>query len=336
MPRRIAALILLALICRPAIARTVPGLSAEVREVLAQTHFQRPPSRAEKDAFLRRLRRRGIETLTDLKPYLDGSEPVRANALLAMEHMGDIDTNIMERIEELAHTAGDSPAPSVALAVRIILKYAPPRRALELGSAIAPQANLASLYELMSWIRAQDQTRLAEPEEAAMLTTRCFRRLRSLFGSGRYSGKWPLRFSLIVEHPPFDDPAHIAAAVDAFLAAVSNAGGFTDLEEIALVSAFEVVARAARRAPNLVEARLTSVAATAPLPVVHLILWRMSADGLDATAEGMRIRAKALRRFPDLAEFVERLHGTDDWRSPAGDELKEDIRRAFAALDASG
>lgn len=314
---------------------TVPGahgLSPEVEEVLAETHFRRPPSTAERETFLRRLQRRGVETITDLQPYLDGSEVVRANTLLAMEHLGGIDPGALDRIEELVRTATNSQASSVATAVRIVLNHAPHARAVAFGSSVAPQLHLASLHELMSWTSAQDIKWLKSSTDATILTTRCLQRLRSLFASGRYSGKWPLRFATTVEHAPFDDSAHVADVVDAFLAAIVNAGGFTDLESTALVSAFAVVASASRRAPNFVEARLTEIMATAALPVLHLILWRMSAEGLDGTAQGARIEAEALARSPDLVEFVGRLRGTNDWSSTAGDELKRDIRQAFAAL----
>jgi hypothetical protein len=306
------------------------GVSREVEEALRETRFDRPPSPVEKQELVDRLRRHGIETVTDLRPYLKRSEEVRGNALIAIGHVGNVDPGTLKAIEDLARSAARSPAPSVATAVRIVLNNLPRREAADFAISIAPQASMPPLHELMSWVSSQDRAWIAASPRAASLAKNCLLSMNALFQTGTYSGKWPMTFSLSVERPPFSERAHSETVTRTFLTAVRNAARVTDLRNIAFISSFMAVARGAKTAPLLVEEGLVEIVTTAPAPLVKLILWRMSADGLAHTESGQRVVAAVLRRFPDLASFIDRL--TNALSAGSGNDVKDEIDRALREL----
>ena len=62
------------------------------------------------------------------------------------------------------------------------------------------------------------------------------------------------------------------------------------------------------------------------MPLAKLVLWRLSAEGLDRTDPGMRIARAAALRFPELGRFGER-NPTQLPRRRMGE-----LRQALAAL----
>ena len=326
------ALIMVVAVSHPASAAPNRGISAEVEKVLAETSCERPPSLPEKQRLVELLQRRGVETLTDLHPYLGRSETVRHNALIAIGHMGNIDARTLEVIQEVARAAKDSPAPSVAVAVRLALDNSTWPAALDFGLSIAPQVSWRPLLEIMAWISAQDQASIAASKQAVFLTRVCLHRMASLFETGDYSGNQPLGCSMAVERLPFSDRAYAEDVTRAFLTAIRNAGRMKDTEEIGMISSFMVVAREAEGAPELVEDGLMDIVTTGPEPLVKLVLWRMSIDGFAATKSGQRIVAEALKNSPALASYLDQLRSASKGASGTGNGLRNEIDKAFRDL----
>jgi hypothetical protein len=326
------ALIMVFAACNPAYAARDAGISQAVEEVLVETHFERPPSLAEKRQLVERLRRRGIETVTDLQPYLGRSETVRQNTLFAIEQMGDIDPKTLRLIENLAREAEDSPAPSVTTAVRLVLEKSEWAAALDFASAIAPKSHHKPLLEIMAWISAQDQSLLSASEKATALTRICLYRMDSLFETGTYSGEQPLSFSMAVQRPPFNDNMYAENVTGAFLSAIENAARMKDMREIGFISSFAIVARGAEVTPQLVEDGLIQIVTTGPSPLVKLVLWRMTIDGLASTKSGERILAAASEKSPGLAGYLDELRSLDQGVAGMDSGLKNEIEQALRDL----
>jgi hypothetical protein len=310
------------------------GVSSEIEALLASTPSDRPLSVTEKDALVRQLRRRGIETLTDLHPYLARSETVRGSALVAIEHIGGVDPPTVRRIRQLVASTGTTPDPSVATAVRIVLEGSARDVAVGFANDVAPIVQLAPLSEIAWWLVRQDRAWLADAAPAHEVAAGCLERLPALFGTGTYAGRWPMRFALVAQRLPFDAPAHTAAVIRAFLTAVENAGRTTDLRELAFIGSFAAVARLAERAPEDVERGLAGIVTTGALPLTRLVLWRMHTDGLATTAAGARVIGLAIARFPDLRSFVARLADPAASGGEARGAPAAEIAAALAALPA--
>ena len=311
------------------------GVTEEVERVLAETNFERPPSLTQKQQLVERLQRRGIETITDLHPYLGRSETVQHNALLAIEQMGEIDSKTLGLIEALAREAQDSPAPSVATAVRIVLERSEWPAAFDFALAIAQKGHRKPLLELMSWLSAQDQSSLGASEETAALTRACLHRIASLFETGTYSGEQPLSFSMAVERPPFDNDVYLKDVAGAFLSAIRNAGRMTDMKEIGFISSFSVVARGAEATSQLVEDGLVQIVTTGSDPLVKLVLWRMTIDGLASAKSGDRIIEAALKKSPGLAAYVDQLRRMNQAVAGMDSGIKNQIQEALRDLQTS-
>lgn len=304
-------------------AAAAQGLSPEVEAALTAAGQDRPLLVTEKDALVRQLRRRGVETVTDLHPYLGGPEVVRANALIAIERIGDVDERTLDRIEELAVTAGGSASPSVATAVRIVLRGRPRTDAMAFATVRAPHVHLGALYEIAWWLGAQDREWLADAADAAILADLTIERLQTLLATGTYSGAWPIRFAIAIARPPFDHAARTRIVARAFLTGIEHAGRLTDLRDLAFISTFGVVAERARVEPHYVEERLTAIVSASARPLTQLVLWRLWADRLAETDGGRRVGAAAVTRFPDLRAFADRL--------AAGARGQEETAAAIAA-----
>jgi len=326
------ALIILVAAFSPAYAVRDAGISQAVEEALAETHFERPPSLAEKRQLVERLRRQGIETITDLHPYLGRSETVRHNTLFAIEQMGDIDPKTLGLIEKLAREAEDSPAPFVTTAVRLVLERSEWPAALDFARAIAPKSHHKPLLEIMAWISAQDQSLLSASEEATALTRVCLYRMDSLFETGTYSGEQPLSFSMAVQRPPFNDNMYAEDVTGAFLSAIRNAGRMRDMEKIGFVSSFAVITRGAEVTPQLVEDGLIQIVKTGSSPLVKLVLWRMTIDGVASTKSGERILAAASEKSPGLAGYLDQLRSMDQAMAGMDSGLKNEIEQALRDL----
>jgi len=308
------------------------SVSREAEQFLLSVHFERPPSNPEKRALVTALRRRGIVTLTDLRPFLTRSERVRHNALIAIDGFRHVDDRTLDLVAELAQTTSDSPEASVATAVRLVLQRRPRPAAAEFALAIAPRAHFGALREIMTWLATGPQLPFATTPDAHPLIQASLARLTYLFEHGTYSGEWPISFSLLMARPPFDDPVHTEAAAGAFLGALRNAGRMHDLREIGLVSAFAVVAPAATRAPQLVEAGLIHIMTSSSGALVKLLLWRMSVDGFDRTPSGRLVLATTLRSLPALTAFVDQLHAARRNDREARRAVKQDIAQALEEL----
>ncbi len=310
------------------------GVSPEVEALLASSPSDRPLSVTERDTLVRQLRRRGIETLTDLHPYLGRSETVRGSALIAIEHIGGVDPPTVRRIRQFVESTGTTPDPSVATAVRIVLEGSERDVAVGFANDVAPIVQLAPLSEIAWWLVRQDRAWLADAAPAHEVAALCLERLPAVFGTGTYAGRWPMRFALVAQRLPFDAPPHTAAVIRAFLTAVENAGRTTDLRELAFIGSFAAVARLAGRAPEDVERGLAGIVTTGALPLTRLVVWRMHTDGLAATAGGARVIGLAVARFPDLRSFIARL--ADPVTSPgaARGAPAAEIAAALAALPA--
>lgn len=312
------------------------SVSREAERFLRGVQFERPPSNPEKRELVRALRRRGIVTLTDLRPFLTRSERVRHNALIAIDAFPRVDDRTLGLVEELARATSDSPAASVATAVRLVLERRPRAAAADFALAIAPRSHFGGLREIMTWLATGPHLAFATTPDAHPLIQASLSRLTSLFGQGTYSGEWPISFSLLMTRPPFDDPAHTEAMARAFLSALRNAGRMDELRELGLVSAFAVVTPAARHAPQLVEAGLIHIMTSSPGSLVKLLLWRMSVDGFDRTPSGRLVLTTTLRNLPALTAFVGRLRAAHDNDREARRAVKQDIAQALAELPPPG
>jgi hypothetical protein len=325
-------LALLAALLVPGRLAFAQAVSQEAEGFLRELRFERPPTRLEKQELLVALRRRGIVTLTDLRPFLVRSERVRHNALIAIDYFDRIDDETLGLIEQLAQEAGASSEASAATAVRMVLQRRPLRRAAAFGLAIAPGAHFRSLRELMTWLAARPRRAFAASPEGHELTRACLARLASLFEHGAYSGEWPISFSLLMTRPPFDDPAHAGEVGRAFLSALENTGRLTGLRELGLISAFAAVAPVAEESPQLVEAGLGHIVTSGQEPLVKLVLWRMSCDGFDRTPSGEIVVATALRKSPELAAFLGRLRAARGDDADAQRAVTQQVTRALDEL----
>jgi hypothetical protein len=308
------------------------GASAEVEELLLETRFERPPSPTETSEFVARLRRRGIETLTDLRPYIRRSEAVRQNALIAIEHIGNIDHKTLKLIENLVLGDTDSPAGSVATATRIVLNSSPRQHAMAFALQITTRVQFRPLAELMDWAGLLDPAPSPATGDLAQLVHASLDRLRSLFAAGAYSGRWPMTFSLLVERPVFAHHDQAEAVTRPFITTVRNADLWTDMKEIALISSFVVISRNARLVPRLVEAGLTDIVTTGSQPLAKLVVWRMATDSFDRSPAGRRVVTAAIARSPDLADYVERLQSLYHRGAHVDVALRNEIKQAFDAL----
>lgn len=329
----VGALIAVVAVFHPSYAVRDPGISEEVEKALAEAHFERVPSLEQRRNLVARLQRRGIETITDLHPYLGQSETVRHNALYAIEQIGDIDAKTLGLIEDLALKTASSPAPSAAMAVRLVLEQSEWPAALDFARTIAPNCSARPHFVLMTWMSAQDQSLFDASGEAAALTITCLKRLRSLFETGIYSGEQPLGFSMVVQLPPFDDSRYVRHVTAAFLSAVENAGRMRNMEKLGFIGSFSVVVRGVEGAPKLVEDGLVHIVTTGSEPLVKLILWRMSVDGFASTDSGERIAQAALKKFPGLAGYLDRLRSLNTGVAGMEDTLKNEIEHALKDLN---
>jgi hypothetical protein len=330
--KTVLTLAMVAAILAPGSAAFGQSVSREAERFLEGVHFTRPPSNPEKRKLMAALRRRGIMTLTDLRPFLTRSERVRHNALIAIDSFPRIDDRTLGLVEELARDTRDSPAMSVAAAVRLVLERRPHPAAAEFALDIAPRSHFGALREIMTWLATGPQLAFATTPDARPLIQASLTGLTNLFERGTYSGEWLISFSLLMARPPFDDPAHTEAAAPAFLTALRNAGRMHDLREIGLVSAFAVVMPAATHAPQLVEAGLIHIMTSSPGPLVKLLLWRMSVDGFDRTPSGQRVLATTLRSLPALTTFVGQLQAARHDDREARRAVKQDIAQALEQL----
>ncbi len=308
------------------------AVSREAEAYLREVRFERPPTRLEQQELLTALRRRGIVTLTDLRPFLARSERVRHNALIAIDYFDRIDDEMLGLIEQRARDAEASPEASAAMAVRMVLERRPLKAAAEFSLAMAPRAHFRSLRELMTWLGARSRRAFATSPEGHELTRACLARLADLFEHGTYSGEWPTSFSLLTTRLPFNDPAHAGQVGRAFLSALENTGRLTELRELGLISAFAAVAPAARESPQLIEAGLARIITSGSYPLAKLVLWRMSCDGFDDTASGEIVLATARRTSPELSGFLGRLHAARGDDADAQRAVRQDVTRALDQL----
>jgi hypothetical protein len=328
----LAAALGLAAVALPGVSHGRPSVSPEVERFLAETVFDHPPSRAAKDAFRVQLSRRGIETVTDLLPYLELSERVRMNTLLVMGHIGRLDAKAVGRLTALVEKSPASAEPSYALALRLALDHTRRSQAAALATTVVGRLRFDPLAALVAWLVEQDGAWLASAEEAELLARACLRRLESLFADGRYSGRWPLRFSLLVDRPPFTAPTYAPAVSRAFLAALANTSRTADLRELAFIGAFTAVVRTIGADGAGAEA-LLYVADQAPRPLAKLMLWRLVAEGLDESPAGRRIVDAVVSSFPELGAFVELAREARHSRSGGRLSLAEEISSAFEQLE---
>jgi hypothetical protein len=105
-----------------------------------------------------------------------------------------------------------------------------------------------------------------------------------------------------------------------------------DLQRIGFISSFAIVARGAEAKPRLVEDGLVRIVKTGSDPLVKLILWRMSIEGLAETTSGERVVAAALKRSPGLAGYVEQLRNRSRGVAGTDADLKSEIERALREL----
>jgi len=311
------------------------GVSPEVERILAETAFDRPPSRAATNEFLARLQRAGVETPTDLHPYLTRSETVRANAIIAIARLGARNAPTLLALAAFVHEAAPSGAPSAAAAMKLILDTAPREEALHFGLAEASRLHFDALDAVVSWIVEQDAGFLHASPEGDALIRACLRRMEVLFGSGSYSGRWPLRFSLLVGRPPFTEPAYAAAVSTTFVAAVANTTRTTDLRELAFIGAFAGAARTTSADSERAQP-LLPLASHAPLPLAKLIVWRLVAEGLDDSTAGREIVSSTTTTFAELAAFTNLLRTPPAGGPSHASALADEIARALIDLDRSG
>jgi hypothetical protein len=275
----------------PGDAAAANAVSPEVEQVLAEFPVELPPSRSAKKRLVARLERTGVASLTDLRPYLGRSEHVRTSALIAMEQMGGLDAKTLLQVAILLREAGDSPATSVAIAMRIVLRELDRSNAADVATAVAAQVHFEPLDALVSWLRAQEPTWLATSPAVHPLAVRVIDRMRTLLAAGSYSGKWPIRFSLAVETAPFDRPELASEISKLFVTAVGNTARMTDLREIAFISTFRFLAEEARARPDRAHEALVALATRANPPLAWLIMWRTWAEGIEHTETAERLRA---------------------------------------------
>jgi hypothetical protein len=331
-----AAAILLSILGVPGAseART-PGVSPEIERILAETVFTRPPSDAATDDLLARLRRAGVVTPTDLHPYLSRSERVRANAVAAIARLGARNASTLLALAAFVHETAASGAPSAALALEVILETSPREEALHFALAEVSRLHFDALDALASWLTEQDPASLRASPESEALVRSCLRRMEALFGAGHYSGRWPLRFSLLVERQPFAEPAYAEAVSRTFVAAVANTVRTSDLRELAFVGAFALAARPIASGTDR-GGQLLSLAGHAPLPLAKLVLWRLVAEGLDENAMGREIIGAATASFPELSAFVDLLRTPPQGGGPhKSTPLANEIAGALSALGGS-
>jgi hypothetical protein len=330
----VAAAILLLALAFPSLSESrSAGTSPEVERILAETKFDRPPSQVAREEFLGKLQRAGVETPTDLHPYLTRSEAVRANAVIAIADLGARNASTLLALAAFVHETAAAGAPSAAAALGVILDTAPREETLHFGLAEVSRLHFDALAELAAWITEQDAKFLSASPEGEALVRSCLRRMEILFGMGSYSGRWPLRFSLLVERAPFSEPMYAEAVSRTFVAAVANTTRTTDLRELAFIAAFAAAAGVTTSEGG--GQVLLPLAGHAPLPLAKLILWRLVAEGIDDSPAGRDIMASTTESFPELAAFVDLLRVPPPGGPSRTTPLAEEIAGAFIALGGS-
>jgi len=328
----VAAALLLLTFAFPALGEgRSASVSPEIERILNDTVFDRPPSHAAKDEFLGKLQRAGVETPTDLHPYLARSEAVRVNAVIAIAHIGARNANTLLALAAFVHETAAAGAPSAAAALEVILDTAPREETLHFGLAEVSRLHFDALAALAAWITTLDAAFLRASPEGEALVRSCLRRMEILFGTGRYSGRWPLRFSLLVERAPFAEATYAEAVSRTFVAAVANTTRTTDLRELAFIGTFAAAARRAGVSENSGHP-LLPLADHAPLPLAKLILWRLVAEGLDGSVTGREIVGSTVASFPELTAFVDLLRVPPQGGPSRTGPLADEIAGAFTAL----
>lgn len=254
------------------------------------------------DKELQALHSAGIERAPELIPYFGRSDMEDCALIELMDKLESWDQSSMDAVETIAKRSRNVQLRSSA--TRVGLKHLPRGRAIECALVIVNSADANTLYSIMDWLSKQDPSWLQSETSAQQLAVHSCQRMTTVFDATSIRRNITFSLADAAGRFPFNQGICASNATVALLAILRHPHGLTDFDA---AKSFQTLALVSSVEPRLVEAGLLDLVTLASIDSAKIVLWQIYADHCYETDSGKRVVAAALKKWPDLQNYVERL-----------------------------